>query len=444
MSVVLKTPNTDLLVQGKPITYLTAEQASGTATLTVESIFGFAVSDQIALGQIGEEKSEIIQVHTVTTPTGTTITLASNLIHSHEEGTPVYVVGFDEIEFSRATTEVGAKSVLATVSISADNIHTIYDDTVNSAGFGFWRFKESVGSTFSDYSDAIPYAGYDLDAASEIFDRALSAASENLSPRLRYEDLYNFLNDFVGLANSENTRWSEAKVLNYELATVATGYFEYTIPDDIARESEPGAVIALRIRDYPSLQYVPQRDWNKVIYSMSQTTVDTVIADVDTSIVLTNSSDFFDDGSVTINGDVISYTANDRSTNTLSGVTGIATGGHAAGSLVFQSHTTGVPRLYTFSARKKLRVWPIADSTVNNRTMYLDYFQKIPRVNSIGDKILIKNTASAIEYVAYRIKKHVAGGKLSVSDEDYQMFLEAFRTTIERDRPGEPLRVSVR
>jgi len=443
MGIVLRAQNTDLLVQGKPLTYLTASAAAAATTLTVESITGFAIALELAIGTIGEEKTEIIRTHASTAPTGTTITLAAGLGQTHAERTPVYVVGFNQVEFSRATTATGTKSVLATNSIAPDQMTSIYDDTTNTTGFGFWRWKESTGGTFSGYSDAIPYAGYDLDAANEIFERALSMASAQVSPRLKDSTLYSFLNDFVALANAENTRWSEAKVLRSELATISTGDFQYDLPSDIARDTDPGAIIALQTRDYPPLQYVDYRDWNQTTSELTLSEVATAITTSSTEIVLDNTADFADDGTIQIDGDSIDYTGNTRSTNTLTGVTSVSAS-HAVDTIALQNHVSGVPVIYTVTAAGEMRVWPVVSATVNNQVLFIDYFRRIPQVNSLGDKILIKNTISAIEYVAYRIKKHQAGGHLNVNDEDYQQFLKDFRSMIDRDRTGHALRVSVR
>jgi Na+(H+)/acetate symporter ActP len=66
-----------------------------------------------------------------------------------------------------------------------------------------------------------------------------------------------------------------------------------------------------------------------------------VVTDADITIVLTESGDFDAEGDIyvaspSISGtiDTIAYTGNTLSTNTLTGVTGIATGGHASGTQV--------------------------------------------------------------------------------------------------------------
>lgn len=443
MSVVLRAPNTDLLVSGKAKTYLASAASAASGTLTVESILGFGVNNLLALGTIGDENSEIIRVHSATAPTGTTITLNANTTYAHAVGTPIYLIGFDQIEFSRATTTTGVKSVLATQAITLDQMESIYDDTTNSTGYGFWRWKNTVGTTYSDYSDYIPYAGYDAETAYTIFQRALSVAGEVINPRLLYSDLFNFLNDFIALANAENPRWSQTRVLDYTLDTIAAGDWEYTLPSDISRKFDPTTILNIHTRDYPPLRYVNQREWNKLTSTLTYTTAAVAIGAADVTITLTSSADFADSGSILVNGDTIAYTTNTRSTGVLSGVTGIITGGHAIGSYVFQNQITGAPQYYTFSASRTIRVWPIVSSVVENQLLYLDYYKAIPTVNSLGDSILISNIKAAIDYVAYRIKKHVMGGSLSVGDEDFQIFMQDFKTMVERDVTGEPLSIRV-
>lgn len=443
MSVILQASNYDLLKKGKPLTYLTDLETSGSGTIDVESITGFSLSDWIAIGVLGEERTEIIKVHASTAPSGSTVTLASNLVHDHEKGAPVYVVDYDQIEWSRATTETGSKSILATNSLAPDSMVTIYDDTTNTSGFGFYRFKNSAAATYSPYSDAIPYAGYDENTAHEIFERALSAAGEELSPRLRNEHLYKFLNDFISIANSRNRKWSEGKVYGEEIATLATGDWEASLPSGIARKHDPSAIMGIRISRNLTLRYKSPQEFNYHMQSLSYTTANGTISDVDTTIVLTNSSPFDDSGTIYINGDEITYTGNIRSTNTLTGVSGIASGGHATGSYVFQNYISGIPQIYTIPSSGTIRFWPIADSTVNNEVIYCDYFKSIPRVNSVGDTILLADPRPAIDYVAYRIKKFVSGGTLSTGDEDYQQFLYDIKQMIDQDSNGEPLKVRI-
>lgn len=442
--MILKAPNTLRLIEGKAKTYLSAVQASGSGTLTVESVLNFAISQWILIGPLGEERSEVIKIHAATTPTGSTITLASNTAQRHEVGTPVQVIDYDQVEFSRATTETGSKSTLATNSLSADQMDSVYEDTTNTTGFGFYRFKNSASTTYSAYSDAIPYAGYNENTVRTIIDRALSVTNQIVSPRLTYDTLFNFVNDFIVYANSKNSRWSDCKVLNYSLDIAATGDFEWTMPTNIAKNFDPSSIISVQLRGYLPMTYVPQRDFEYMSRDARITTNTSIINDSDVTIVLTSSYDFADSGSIEINGDVISYTGNTRLTGTLTGVTGIQTGGHAASSYVLQGHTTGEPIAYTIPSAGKVRVWPVCSAIVNNRQVYINYFKAIPRVDSVADNIVLSNIQPAIDYVAYRIKKYISGGTLAITDEDFQQFITALNEDVASDMPGQFVKVSTK
>ena len=70
------TNNTNLTLQSIQ-TVLTADMASGSATLTVKNITGFAINQILVIGNFGNEGAEVIKTHASTAPTGSTITLRS-------------------------------------------------------------------------------------------------------------------------------------------------------------------------------------------------------------------------------------------------------------------------------------------------------------------------------------------------------------------------------
>lgn len=154
--MLLKVNNASLIEDVKK-TFLTASATSGTATLTVKDITGFGVGDYIIIGEIGNEGTESIRVHASTAPSGTTITLASNLAATHGIDTPIYRADYNQAEFSRATTLTGTKSVLSTSSIDPSEFYTYYEDTSNTTGYGFIRWKNSSDSTVSSYSGGVNY-----------------------------------------------------------------------------------------------------------------------------------------------------------------------------------------------------------------------------------------------------------------------------------------------
>ena len=138
--VVLQAYNPDLLLDVQK-TFTTADESSVDTTLTVESIVGFSDGDYVLIGEFGQEDAEIARISG--SPSGTTLTFTGNLTYTHTKNTPVYNIDRNEVEFSRATTVSGSKSILTTVSITPDSLHTVYEDTSNTTGFGFYRWKNT-------------------------------------------------------------------------------------------------------------------------------------------------------------------------------------------------------------------------------------------------------------------------------------------------------------
>jgi len=100
-------------------TFLSADIAAASGTLTVANINGFAI-DQILIINPFTERSEIVKTHASSVPSGTTITLAANTVFAHNAGDKVYRIEFDQVEISHAATLTGSKSTLATSALQAD------------------------------------------------------------------------------------------------------------------------------------------------------------------------------------------------------------------------------------------------------------------------------------------------------------------------------------
>src|SRR3990167_3273298 len=163
--------NRQLLVQLSPLidnaieaTFLSADMAVGTV-VTVRNQNGFhATTNQpIVIGTLGSEITELVESTTSTAPS--TITLASTSVFAHYAGDPVYLIKYNQIEFSHATTLTGSKTVLTAnsglYSITPSKFVFVLDETEFTSGYYFARFKESVGGTFSGYSDGIQYGTWD-------------------------------------------------------------------------------------------------------------------------------------------------------------------------------------------------------------------------------------------------------------------------------------------
>lgn len=161
--MLLKAKNSTLIESAKK-TYLTAACAAAATSITVKDNTGFITDNQyILLGEPGQDGTEVVQNNSYTTA-GTSITIdnegSGGCTFAHEIGTPVYAISYNQVEFSHTTTTTGSKTVMATSALTPDHKDTQYQDTTYTSGYYFIRFKNATSSTYSQYSDPIPYTGY--------------------------------------------------------------------------------------------------------------------------------------------------------------------------------------------------------------------------------------------------------------------------------------------
>ncbi len=154
------------LIRDREKTFLTASVAATGTTITVRAVEvnAWADDDYIIVGEIGTDTAEVLQINGVVS-NGTSLTIDNNgsggARYAHSADEPVYKIDFNQVEFNRsATDDTSGVSVLATNDLQPDDEFTRFEDTNNSTGFAFTRFKNETTSVFSEYSDGIPYTGY--------------------------------------------------------------------------------------------------------------------------------------------------------------------------------------------------------------------------------------------------------------------------------------------
>lgn len=181
--MIFKVQNIDLIKNAKK-TYLTAAVSAAGTTLTVKDNTGAVNAAYMIIGEIGAEGTEVNKINGAVTA-GTSIT-ATSLGFAHGIDTPVYFVSYNQVEFSRATSLTGTKTTLATNAIDPSEFYTYYEDTSNSTGYGFVRWKNSTSSVYSSYSGGVnyeysgSYSSYDRQTLFRMKERVRNLIAENL------------------------------------------------------------------------------------------------------------------------------------------------------------------------------------------------------------------------------------------------------------------------
>lgn len=418
-------------------TYLTAEAASGQAAMTVKSISNFAIDLIIFIGELGDENSEIIKTHDSTAPTGTTVTCLSNLVKTHDPYTKVRVMLYDQVEISHADTVAGDKTVLATIDIQPESPETRYDDSAKSAGYFFTRFKNTIGTTYSDYSDPIPYTGFTADTVAFAINYALKRNKLDTFTRyVDYEFCINEVNACLQFITGKLKGWSKLLVLNYVMGQTVRGVHKIALPSDIWENRGNKSIQDIRIGDGNGLVYKIFSDFEKEMEGTTVTQVRTAAAAGDLTLEIDNSYDYPDSGSVNfyISGTLytITYTGVTRSATA-----GVLTGVPAAGTTgaitvtipvdtnIWTGESEGNPKYYTVDSDGYARITPFPSATYDNLNVYMDYYTGATSVDSDVDSLDVFRYDAVKHWLTWVIRMQLKNnGKRDFTDGDYIQFFQ--------------------
>lgn len=423
----------------------------------VENSAYFTTTQRALLGAVGASNAEFLTISTVTAPTNavpSSLTFSSIPVNRHSRGEPVTMVGFDQIEISYATSLGGSYSVLATISMQINALTSVYMHAAGvSSGYYKIRLKNSATGLFSQYSDEISYGatisgtvGYMLsslkntlginDADTQITDAFLL---ESLNEARRILDR----EYMTGLMKE----WRQ--VFEYPIKMLA-GCNYVTLPTDIDYSQTNRAVLAARYSANSAgssmpLKYVDKKDWNWSTLQRRYTTASTSVAISATSIVLTNTGDFPDAGSVQFQAEdfeqdilTVSYTANNKNTNTLTGVTGV-TRTIASGSQAWAYQTQGYPTLYTV-INGRLYFDSVVPQALNGINCFIDYYKALVDMTGWNDTFLEHYSDIYKNYIRFAIKRR-RDNTIGEEDVDYKRWITACKATSSTDYIGQSIRI---
>jgi len=420
--MILKASNLSL-TDSQESARLTADIASGSSTLTVDNISGFSVDDYILIGEFGDSNAEILKLHAETDPTGSTITLSSNTTKDHYSDSKVTVIPFNRVEFSRATTLTGAKSVLTTKDISADREETTYTDT-NSTGYAFFRFSNPTSGFYSEYSSGASYVEQDDSIIQELIDTACTDALVEIGDKVATESsLLVDINECQKLITTLD--W------NFELekeALTASSYENiYSLDSltyDLKYKGSYQGIKSVRLSGSP-LEYIDNSEMEDLQKDFKRTTT-TVQAEIgDTSITLSNTYELAESGSIYINGMTLTYTTNTKSTGVLSGISASSiTSVITVGSIAWQGVNPGLPTKYTITSDNYIAFNVPISSDYNGYSINIEYLKKLSKISDFTSTIEIPFTEIMPIYVQAKIEKRKR------NFDNYKSLMEEFNNLV--------------
>lgn len=434
-------------------TFISVNAAAGVSTFTVENGLKFSVGEYLIVGNVGAETSEIVRIHTSTTPTAPLITLNAVTSFAHSRGERLLFIPYNQVVVQRSTDGGVNYSDLATIDLRVDTTEIYYNDATGLSTYYYRaKFKNSASSSVSEVSDGVIATGFVENSAGAIIRDALVSLGETMDPEvLTKEFLFRALDegrDEIDL-HQNIERWSFRTVFDYDAGNVLSGSHTLTVPTDLRDPNTFKNVLSVRVgRDNLPLTQVDKRALNDHYRGVAHATIVTPITGASTTLVLSSTGDFDDSGAVTIAAstvaetlDTVDYTTNTVATATLSGVTGIADS-KAAGIDVWQGASFGYPVEYTVYENKIVFSQPFEDDLAGEN-IWLDYYKKKTIANSEGDLLDEPFYRIYLPYMRYRIKLRKNPQMVNAEDADYVSWVEKREAQAAKEFTGQDIRIMV-
>ncbi len=465
MAKTLLTNNTDL-TRDKRFSLLTEDVVSTSTTIRVQSILGFeslsTSSGQIVcIGDIGSERSELLRTSNSTAPSQSykEITLRDAMVFDHPQDTKVTIVDWNRVEAQWASSVTGSKSTLFAypVQIQPDLKETLLVDTSQTSGFYFIRFNETVGNSNSDWSDAIPFGGWDDNSVFSIKMRAVRGMGEEIDGNIITHE---FLNESLWEARREYHQMPGKRPFrrkfNYVLGTALTGSYRIEMPTDVEAPATAENIYGVRIGTNSNLTYYDKKAFDFDYLSRPHSTLELPYTrGTSTSIWLANGRDFSQSGSISVEGTTIGYTKVSGSNNSLT-VTSHGSWSASGGSDAWQNASYGLPYKFTVfqdpggSAYIYFNM-PI-DTAYVGQNIYGDYYRTLLGYDSDGDILDEPTYDFYVDFLKFKIKERKSLGNIPVirtrtgqvliADADYQSYKERMNRALSQELLETDIRVA--
>lgn len=446
------------LTKDRPFTYLSEDVISTATTIRVQSIVGFqgvsTSSGQIVcIGEIGNERTELLRSSNTTgynpSQAYKEVTLRDAMVYDHPQDTPVYIVDWNRFEVQHAATATGSKSTLTAYPFYIDpgQNESQHKDTSKTSGFYFVRFNETVGDTNSDWSDPVPYAGYDDNTVAEIKQRALDSIDEKIDDNLITHD---FLNGALweGRREYHNSRGKRPfrRKFNVDIGNVLTGSAKIELPVDVERPSNAQNIYGVRIGTNGNLEYYDKKEYDFDFRDKAHSYLDLpYTVGISTSIWLANGRDFAQTGSLSVEGAIIEYERVSATNYNSLTITSHGSWSASGGSEAWQNTSYGLPDKFTVWADPEGSAYiyfnrPF-DTAYIGQNIYADYYRTVVAYDSDADVLDEPEYDIFVPYLAWRIKKKRNKGIDPLTDPDFLLWTQKKAESLSKEYDGSEVRI---
>lgn len=231
MAITLRAKNSNLTA-GAKYSYLQNNYSSGEANIAITNSTGLTADQFLLIGEWGSETSEIVQIDSVASDTHT-LTLKAATLFAHSESTKVTVIAYNQVKFyqTAAAAFSDSENYLGVENIQPDSLYTIYQDSANSTGFGWFKFYNETNLKISAASNSIPYTGFAANTAQKIIEGFLRSLNQKDSKLISFNDAFRWLSEAYSIAQTElNLVNREYKAVISSSQSTTSGTQEYAFP----------------------------------------------------------------------------------------------------------------------------------------------------------------------------------------------------------------------
>lgn len=433
-------------LQAEEKTYLDADAASGSSSLAANGS-NFAVGQYILIGQPGNNRSEIVQIHASTAPTSVLITLAANTVFAHNRGDIVRFIPYNEIAAEFSTNGGINFSTITAVPIRADATETQMQRTSDASSTVYrFHFFNSTTGLYSAYSDTVLGSGYADNTIWAVKNRALNELGEERSQLINETFLNDSIQEGRRMADQNPAifRWSFRTQFGVVIGQMLAGQWQVTLPSNLRDRNTNKNILSLRMgaQNRP-ITYQDRRRFNQNYLNVGHTTVAVQAIANATSLVLASTHDLDAAGSLQLAnnnvGDgfiIITYTGNNLATNTLTGVTGINRT-VLVGTDCWQRGVYGLQTGYTVDNGTVSFDVPLKVD-YDGMDLKGDYYSIIPPISTDDQTFDEPFYDLYVSWLKWKIKYKKANGKIDRDgDADYKEWQSGLANLIAQEFPSQ-------
>lgn len=246
--IILRADNRVLTANAK-VAYFVTNSASGAASADLTNVEPFIVTTPVLLGEIGKTDAEILKVRVITDETisfGAIIDNSAAVTNfAHPESTKVSALQYDQIRFywtaalgtiaDEDPTFDETTPLTDWTAFDPTSNYSTYVDTAHSTGFGWFKYRNASTLEESQESNPIPYVGFSLNTAQQVFADFDSLLNTNELKLVSINDKFSWLNEAIAMVKLRlNLTNEEYTVSSPQTISVVSGTFEYLLPDDFS------------------------------------------------------------------------------------------------------------------------------------------------------------------------------------------------------------------